>query len=256
MSHWRLVPCLILLLPSLGFAQTPDEWTPYTPPAEETSPPPPLVPAPPVPQPPPPQPPPPQPPPSRALAEEPSQELRISQDLIAQRNASAQRAVRLIGLPFTGAITGMMGVIVGVFPTAVVALPLCLRTDDFGDNPACAIAAGTGLSVSYAVGVTLGVTFVGNRLGGQGDGVLTFLSALAGAAVGSGIGIASQSTGALILGLALGPLIGATVGYELSHTVKTQPLGPELQARSGFRVMPVLGATPGGGILGGLAGRF
>jgi len=253
MSLWRLVPCLILLLPpSLGFAQTQDEWTPYTPPAEETAPPPPLVPAPPVPQPPPPQP----PPPSQIPAEEPSQEERISQDLIAQRNASSQRAVRLLGLPFTGAITGMMGVIMGSIPTAVVAIPFCVASDGFGEDPSCAIALSAGLSVSYSVGVTLGVTLVGNRLGGQGDGLLTFLSALAGAAAGSGIGIASKSTSALILGLSIGPLVGATVGYELSHTVNTQPFGPELQARSGFRVMPVIGATPGGGILGGFAGRF
>jgi hypothetical protein len=251
MSLWRLVPCLTLLLPSLGFAQTPDEWTPYTPPAEETAPPPPLVPAPPVPQPPPPQ-----PTPSQAPREEPSQEERLSQDLIAQRAASTQRAVRLISLPFTGAITGMMGVILGTVPTAVVAIPFCVASDGFGSDPSCAIAVGAGLSLSYSVGVTLGVTLVGNRLGGQGDGVLTFLSALAGSAVGSGIGIATRSTVALILGMSIGPLIGATMGYELSHTVNTQPPAPELQARSGFRVMPVIGATPGGGILGGLAGRF
>jgi hypothetical protein len=251
MSLWRLVPCLTLLLPSLGFAQTPDEWTPYTPPAEETAPPPPLVPAPPVPQPPPPK-----PAPSQAPTEEPSQEERISQDLIAQRASSTQRAVRLIGLPFTGAITGMMGVLLGSIPTAVVAIPFCVASDGFGDDPSCAIAVGAGLSLSYSVGVTMGVTLVGNRLGGQGDGVLTFLSALAGAALGSGIGIATRSTGALILGMSIGPLVGATMGYELSHTVNTQPLGPELQARSGFRVMPVISATPGGGILAGFAGRF
>src|SRR5690242_5467673 len=122
MSLWRLVPCLTLLLPSLGFAQTQDEWTPYTPPAEETAPPPPLVPAPPVPQPPPPQPS--RPPPSQASTEEePSREERISQDLIAQRAATTQRAVRLVALPFSGAITGMMGVILGTVPTAVVAIP-------------------------------------------------------------------------------------------------------------------------------------
>jgi hypothetical protein len=188
--------------------------------------------------------------------EEPSQEDHFSQDLIAQRAASTQRAVRLISLPFTGAVTGMMGVILGTVPTAVVAIPFCVGADDFDSDPTCAIAIGTGLSLSYSVGITLGVTLIGNRLGGQGDGVLTFLSALAGAALGSGIGIATQSTGALILGLSIGPLIGATMGYEISHTLNTQPLGPELQARSGFRVMPVISATPGGGILGGLAGRF
>jgi hypothetical protein len=249
MSPWRLVLCLTLLVPGLGFAQTPDEWTPYTPPAAELPPPPPLVPAPPLPQPAPPA------PPQAAAEEEPEGEI-IPRDLTEQRASSTQTVLRLIITPWSGAITGMMGVILGAVPAAIVALPFCAGTNGFDDEPRCAIAAGAGLSVSYSVGVTLGVIFVGKMMGGQGDGFMTFLGALAGVAVGSGIGISSQSTGALILGLALGPLIGAVTGYELSHTLLMQHEGPELQARSGFRVVPMAGATPGGGILAGLAGRF
>jgi hypothetical protein len=256
MSPWRLVLCLTLLLPGLGFAQTPDEWTPYTPPAEETAPPPPLVPAPPLPQPPPPRPAPSRPPPTQAPEEQAPEGEIIPRDPVAQRADSAQTTLRLIITPWSGAIAGMMGVIIGSVPTAIVALPFCLGADDFEDEPQCTIAVGAGLSLTYAVGVTLGVTLVGKMMGGQGDGVMTFLAALAGAAAGSGIGIASRSTGALILGLALGPLIGAVVGYEISHSMYTQPASSEPQARSGFRVMPMAGVTPGGGILGGLMGRF
>lgn len=252
MSPWRLVLCLTLLLPSLGYAQTPDEWTPYTPPAAETAPPPPLVPAPPLPQPQPPS----HPLPSQDSEEEVPEGEIIPRDLAARRAASTQTALRLIVTPWSGAITGMMGIIIGSVPTALIALPFCAGTRDLGENPSCAIAVSTGLGVTYSVGVTMGVMLVGKVLGGEGDGVLTFLSALAGAAVGAGIGIASQSTGALILGMSIGPLIGAGAGYEISHTLYTQPPEPGLQARSGFRVVPLVGATPGGGILGGLAGRF
>jgi hypothetical protein len=257
MSPWRLVVCLTLLLPGLGFAQTPDEWTPYTPPAEETVPPPPLVPAPPLPQPPPPPPAPSRPPPTaQAPKEEVPEGEIIPRDPVAQRADSAQTAMRIIITPWSGAITGMMGVIIGSIPTAIVALPFCLGSRDFEDEPQCAIAVGTGLSVTYTVGVTLGVTFVGKLIGGQGDGVMTFLAALAGAAAGSGIGIATRSTGALILGMAVGPILCAVAGYEISHSLFMQSAGPGFQARSGFRVMPMAGITPGGGILGGLVGRF
>ncbi len=175
---------------------------------------------------------------------------------MAQRADSAQTAMRIIITPWSGAITGMMGLIIGSIPTALAALPFCVGSNDFEDEPQCAIAVGAGLSVTYSVGVTMGVIFVSKLMGGQGDGVMTFLSALAGAAVGSGIGIATRSTGALILGLTLGPLLCAVAGYEISHSLNMQAAASESQARSGFRVMPMAGVTPGGGILGGLVGRF
>lgn len=245
MSLWRLVSCLPLLLPGLGFAQAPGEWTPYTPPAEETATPPPLVPAPPLEQ----------PPPARPRQEPPRGEI-IPRDLSERRAASRQTALRLIISPWSGAITGMAGLIVGSVPTALIALPFCVRTEGFERDPACAIAVGAGLSVSYSVGVTMGVMLVGKLLGGKGDNLLTFLGALAGAAAGSGIGIASGNAEALILGLAFGPIIGAAAVYEFTHALTSQPGGPGLQARSGLRVMPVAGLTPRGGLLAGLAGRF
>ncbi len=259
MSPWRLVLCLPLLLPTLGFAQTPDEsdeWTPYTPPAEETAPPPPLVPAPPLPQPPPPQPAPSPPPPSQASeAEAPKGEI-IPRNLTPWRATPDNAALRLVVSPWSGVIVGMMGMMIGSIPTALVALPFCGNLTDFDEDPPCAVAIGTGLALTYAGGVTAGVALMGKVFGGKGDLMMTFFSALAGAAVGAGIGIASQSVGVLILGMALGPIIGATVAYELSHSMNTQPSGLRPQARSGFGVMPVVGTTPRGGILGGLAGRF
>lgn len=249
MSLWRLVPCLMLLLPGLGFAQTSEEWTPYIPPAEEATTPPPLVPATPPPEAPAPEtPPPPQ--------QEPPKGEVIPRDLSPRRTSSHQTAVRLLLTPWSGAITGMMGTIAGIIPTTLLALPFCVGTQGFDEDPECGFAVGAGLSLSYAVGVTMGVVLVGKLMGGQGDGLLTFLGALAGVAVASGIGIASQSPGTLLVGLIVGPLIGAAAGYEFSHALNTQPAGPRFQARSGFRVTPLAGLTPRGGFLAGFTGRF
>jgi hypothetical protein len=248
MSPARLVLCLSLLVPGLGFAQAAEEWTPYTPPATESTSPPPLVPATPLPPPP--------PPPSQAPVETPPKGELIPRRLPGQQGESDQAALRLIIMPWSGVIMGMAGAIVGIVPSAILAIPFCVGTNGPDDEPRCGIAIAAGVGLSYSVGVTLGVTLVGRMTGGEGDGMMVFLGALAGAAVGSGIGVANQSTGLLVLGLALGPVLFATAAYELSHHLARQATGMELQARSRFRVMPVVGVTPGGGLLGGLAGRF
>ncbi|WP_044189695.1 hypothetical protein [Hyalangium minutum] len=239
MSPARLVLCLTLLVPGLGFAQTSEEWTPYTPPATEALPPPPLVPA---------EPPPPPPP-----AETPPKGELIPRRLLGQRGEPDQSALRLVIMPWSSVIMGLAGAIVGTIPTAILALPVCATSDE---KPACGVAIGASLSVSYAVGVTLGVSLVGRMTGGEGDGLVTFFAALAGSAVGAGIGVATQSTAGLILGLTLTPVLFAVTAYELTHSMAMQRSQLELQARSKVRLMPVVSVTPQGGLLGGLAGRF
>lgn len=236
-----LVLCLTLLVPSLGFAQSTEEWAPYTSPAQEALPPPPLVPAEPLP-------PPPLPP-----AETPPKGEIIPRQQPGVRGETDRGSLRLVLTPWSGVIMGMAGAIVGLIPTAILAAPFCAAVDD---GPACGIAAGTSLALSYSVGVTLGVTIVGQMTGGQGDGLMTFYAAVAGAAVGAGIGVATQNTAGFILGMALVPVLFAATAYELSHHMAMQTSGVELQARSKFGVMPVVGMTPRGGLLGGLAGRF
>jgi len=248
MSPARLVLCLTLLVPSLGFAQASEEWAPYTPPATETAPPPPLVPA------TPPLPPPPPPPPSRAPTEARPRGELIPRRLPGQQGESDRATLRLILTPWSGVIMGMGASLVGIIPSLFIALPFCVGSDL--DEPRCGIPLATTLSVSYAVGVTLGISIVGRMTGGQGDGTVTFLGALAGTAVGAGIGVATGSTGGLILGLALAPVLLAVSAYELSHYLATHPSEMGLQARSRFQVMPVVGLTPRGGLLGGLGGRF
>lgn len=244
MSPARLVLCVTLLVSGRGFAQTSEEWTPYTPPAAEATPPP-LVPAAPL-SPPPSAPKPAEPPPKGEL---------IPRRLPGLKGESDQAALRLVITPWSGVIMGMAGIIVGFVPTVVLAAPFCAGSRS-NDGPQCAIAIGTTLAVSYSVGVTLGISIVGRMTGGEGDGMMTFFGALAGAAVGAGIGVATQSTAGLILGMALAPVLFAATAYEISHYVARQSPGVEFQARSRPRVMPVVGVTPRGGLLGGLAGRF
>lgn len=255
MSLPRLVLCLTLLGSSLVFAQTPEEWTPYKAPANQGPTPPPLIPASPPSEPPASEPPASEPPASEPPASEPPRSVSIRPTLASGASEGSQAALRLVVAPFGGTVTGMMGLIIGAVPTALVALPFCLGSHDF-DTPGCAITVGTGLSLSYTAGVSLGVTFIGGVLGGRGELMPTVFGSLAGAAVGAGIGVATQSTPGLLIGLAVGPLVGAVAGYEFSHAEATQAGKPALQARSGFRVMPLAGATPRGGLLAGLAGQF
>jgi hypothetical protein len=271
MNLARLALCLTLLVSSQGFAQQPEEWTPYTPPSTPAEPPTPQLTAPPPPPPevrppaPPPElSPPPQapglspPPPAPELSPPPQAPSQLSpQGELIPRSAvpDDQTGLRLVVTPWAGAVTGMMGLIAGLVPSAIISLPFCLHEHTF-DDPGCAVAFTAGMAVSYSLGATLGVTFVGNRLGGHGDGVTTFLGAMAGAALGAGVGVATHNTGVLVLSLSLAPLIGAVLGYEASHNLALQEPGPEMQARSGFRVIPVVGTTGRGSILGGLGGRF
>jgi hypothetical protein len=95
---------------------------------------------------------------------------------------------------------------------------------------------------------------MGSFLHGQGR----LLPTLLGTTLGMGLGIAlfAASSGVawfappLILG------IGAVIGYELSHSLQSSAPKEDEEASAGLLLMPVVGRTPEGGLLGGLAGRF
>jgi hypothetical protein len=110
-----------------------------------------------------------------------------------------------------------------------------------------------------AVGITLGpalaVWGIGESIGDRGR----FLPTLAGSALGTLSGILALvqltsrvSDTALLAVIGFGPLLGTLVAYELS---RRGPLPSEPEA-SGVQVHPVVGVSPGGGLVGGLAGRF
>jgi hypothetical protein len=258
MNRFRLVLCLTLLVSSLGSAQTPDdeeegEWSPYTPSQPAPSLPPPLVPAdPPVaPTPPEAAEAPESPKPSKPLGEIIPRELRPD---VARQGGTA---MRLVAGPFAGIIGSAGGAMAGAIVSGFVLLPFCVGAlGDLEESPGCLV----GISAFGALGATMGATGIvyltGEMFGGRGRFLPTLLGGLVGTSLGAISGTVSENVLVLVLGLGIGPIIGALVGYEVSHSL-ADPVSTSLPRRGGhFEVLPVISATPRGGVLGGLAGRF
>lgn len=101
---------------------------------------------------------------------------------------------------------------------------------------------------------SLTVYGIGSALYGEGSLSTTLWGGSLGAGIGALLMVATQSYGGIIL---IPPLtaIGALIAYELSDTAWEKE---QAQARGGASVqlVPVVSMTRGGGVLGGLAGRF
>jgi hypothetical protein len=117
-----------------------------------------------------------------------------------------------------------------------------------------------GLSLSFAgltLGSALGIKGMGSLLGGEGR----FLSALAGTSIGglSGLGLGlligfAAGSELWIIPTLAGPIVGGIIAYEASHADARQERSAP--SRSATGVLPVVGVSPRGDILCGLAGRF
>jgi hypothetical protein len=95
---------------------------------------------------------------------------------------------------------------------------------------------------------------MGNWLNGRGNLMPTMI----GGAVGTGVSILIYVTsrGEAIYAMMPLPAIGAAIGYELSNAHERAQLEQARPVGVGLQLMPVVGRTPEGGILGGLVGRF
>jgi hypothetical protein len=107
------------------------------------------------------------------------------------------------------------------------------------------------------VGIPLGVQYAAQGLGGRGE----FLPSLAGTLLGTGagalFGLSQDGPGPMAVGLIVGPVLGAIVGYEISHILNvSHAYGLRSASSPGLRVAPLIGATPRGGFVGGLSGSF
>ena len=143
----------------------------------------------------------------------------------------------------------------GAIVSGFVLLPFCLEAlRDPKSSQGCVVA----FSAFASLGATLGASgcayLMGEAFGGRGRFLSALLGGLVGTSLGAVSGTVSENTLVLILGLGIGPIIGSIVGYEVSHSladpVPTPPRG------GGVEVMPVVSATPRGGLMGGLVGRF
>jgi hypothetical protein len=160
---------------------------------------------------------------------------------------------RILAEAFGGVLGGVGMGIAGLLVGAEA-----LGDTDCSGGDGCAVLLVLITVPAAFVGIPLGVQYAGESMGGRGD----FLPALGGTLLGTGVGLIlglqSEGKGGLAAGLIVGPILGSIVGYELSSAINERRawvLGTA-SSRSGARVVPVVGVTPRGGLLGGLSGSF
>ncbi|MFP2925243.1 hypothetical protein ACLESO_08495 [Pyxidicoccus sp. 3LG] len=115
----------------------------------------------------------------------------------------------------------------------------------------------TFLSVSGTAPV--GAWAVGSLLGGEGK----LWAAYLGSAMGMGLGVVGTMPtlafgNGVILAVAgpIGAVVGAAIGYEVSHRMSLRRTTLSGARTPALRMTPVLGATPRGSLVGGMMGRF
>jgi hypothetical protein len=96
---------------------------------------------------------------------------------------------------------------------------------------------------------------MGSALYGEGAITTTLLGGFAGAGLGALLTVAVANYGAI---LAIPPLaaVGALIAYEISDSSWEREQSKARLGSSRLQWTPVVGVTPGGGVLGGLMGRF
>ena len=232
----RLALGLALLAPCVGLAQPTNAPAPSSPAELEELTPPPLVSAPEEPEAP--------PPPAAALFPrrlEP--EPPHGPGLVAGRIM-----LELLAGAVSGAGIGAVSVLVG----ASLISNACNNDDSLDCVVPLIMVGGAGA----LLGVPLGVSGAGKLLHGRGQFWPTLIGTVAGAGAGLLGGLASGSDEMLIVGLSAGPVVGAILGYELSHFVTWFPGVRRSSPQAGISLVPSLAALPRGGVLGGLSGRF
>jgi hypothetical protein len=158
--------------------------------------------------------------------------------------------VEAVGGVLGGAVMGLAGFLTGA---------PALRNVSCTSGEVCIAPLVLIMIPAAFVGIPVSVQHFAEPWGGRGE----FLPALGGSLLGTGAGfisgLSSGSTGGLIASLIIGPITGAILGYEISHALnkrRASAAGAMSSAKAGPRVVPVIGATPRGGFLGGFAGSF
>ncbi|MDC0709937.1 hypothetical protein POL68_15795 [Stigmatella sp. ncwal1] len=235
MSLLRIALGLALLAPCVGLAQPADAPALSSPTNPDTLPPPPLVSA-----------------PKEAEEPRPSAVLFPHRLEPAQPQGPGLIASRLMLELLAGAAGG-----VGIGAVSFLVGASVISGACNGDSLDCFVPLFMMGGAGALIGVPLGVYGAGKLMKGRGQFWPTLIGTVAGAGLGLVSALASQDGTAFILGLSAGPVLGALAGYEISHWVPRFPTSPSrgLPGR-GVSMLPALLATPGGGLLGGLSGRF
>jgi hypothetical protein len=198
--------------------------------------------------------------PSDAPAEAPSEPEAPQGELIPYRYQPENEAPpdyvvpRIIAEAFGGVLGG-----VGMGIVGLLAGVSALEDVSCDSQQVCAATLIIITVPAVFVGIPLGVQYAAKDLGGRGE----FLPSLAGTLLGTGVGalygVSQDGNGAMAVGLIVGPVLGAIAGYEISHLLNVNrgyAMRTGSSSQPGLRVAPLIGATPRGGFLGGLAGTF
>lgn len=236
MSVSRLALLLCLMLPVPGLAQ--DSTAPEEPVPSLS--PPPLIPA----------------PPRDSTEDSPADAPR---DELIPREWDAESTptptVLRLFLEFFG---GAAGASVGVIPGGVLVLSsICFDGCDDGSATRGIVGVAIGL-VGLAGGTALGVVGGAYLADGEGRYWPTAAGAGLGTLVGATLGLVLASNIdeeelALIAPIA-SPIIGGMIGYEISHSDAVERR--HRSSSSDTRILPLISTLPGGGLLGGVVGRF
>jgi hypothetical protein len=161
------------------------------------------------------------------------------------------KAPRIVLEVLGGSLLGAAASLPGAFIAAVAAFCDGCESDS-------QFLGGVGLAFAgLTLGTAVGIKGMGSLLEWEGR----FLAALAGtsigalAGLGAGLVIAWGAGSELwFIPILVGPLVGGIIAYESSHTNALEERSSP--SRTGMSMIPVVGVSPRGGIIGGLAGRF
>jgi len=223
-----LLLCLLVALPTVGYAQA--EQPPA--PASDAPTLPPLVTAPDEPE----------------APEEPPPGETISRERTLGELRPDNLGPRLLLGPVVGSVGTSGGVILGFILGAIVSG--CAPFD--GEcEPFALIVPGIGMG--WIMG-SVSVYAMGSVLSGEGSLWPTMLGGAAG--MTTGLAALAASGGLTWYSVPLLTAVGAVIGYEISNAFVRAGRPSRRDEFSGLQVLPVVGRTPEGGILGGLVGRF
>jgi hypothetical protein len=168
-----------------------------------------------------------------------------------------------VTLEAVGGAAGELAGLIAAFPLAISThgSVICVLGDDNGDCEADRRQRGfLVMMLTISVGETLGVYGAGTLAGGKGQLLPTIGGALLGTGAALGVYRAAFNDNffpGMVVSSVLPPL-GAILGYELSHALSGYGYWTLESPRSGssVRLVPIMGRSSEGSLMGGLAGQF
>jgi hypothetical protein len=166
--------------------------------------------------------------------------------------SSVRKVTRITLAILGGTVLGLTASAPGIYLAGDAAF--CEGCDDTFGQFLLGISLG---SAGLMVGSALGIWGIGSLLWGEGRFLPTLVGTLVGSLAGLVVGVvleASAGGGLWPIPIFTFPIIGGMIAYESSHTDALEQKAREM-AR-GMSVTPMVGVSPRGGIIGGLAGVF